>query len=174
MAKYFFSTMVSRPMKLSGFTIKFEVCSVSGGRASGIYEATDPGEIAVLDDAVRGKRGVQELTPERYEELKKKQPPTRSPLNSGGSPRIVRPSITMDGNPAAPSAANPKPKPTENALTDREIRQNATPSIANLLRVKRLTPPKPFAAADAKTVKASKRADRAKIRVAREAVTGNR
>ncbi len=153
-------------MTLNGHVITFLVSSISGGSASGVYATEDPGEIAVLDDAVRGRRGVSEITEEAFEDARKKAKPTRQSSNTNGQlPRLVRaqitPPISVAEKTGVLSAAEPKPASDQTAFTgDIPTR----PTIENLIRIKRLRPPKPFAESDAKVAKASKRADRAKVR----------
>jgi hypothetical protein len=178
-AKYYFTSLARRPMTLSGHVFKFLVCSAAGGSAAGVLEATDPVAIQVLDDAVRAKRGVKEISAEEFEELKKKGSVTPQRVNSNGyQPRVIQPPILPQlaveeraGVPSAgkPSAAQqgdifsgPGGKPMSEAEKNR-------PSIGNLLRVGKVNPPKPFAASEGKTRKAAARADRAKIRVVRPA-----
>lgn len=156
-------------MTLSGHVITFVIASISGGRAFGVYETENPDEIAVLDAAVSGRRGVSAITEDEFNDLKKKATPTPSSVSFNASlkPRLVRPAVTP------PIAVNEKAgvavgKPSQETQFQGETHTN--PSIASLLRVKRLSPPTPFAASDVKTKKASSRADRAKVRVARTSV----
>lgn len=170
MAKFYFTSLGARPMRISGRVITFTVCSISGGRAAGVYEATDDEEIAVLDDAVRGRRGVKEIGEEEFTELKKKATATR-PLKSSNvsSPRVVRiptlPEMAVEARAGVPSAGL-RSDGSQRALEDLP----PSPSIASLLRTARVNPPKPFAASDEKTRKSSDRADRAKVRVSRKSV----
>lgn len=170
--KFYFSSLARRPMTLSGHVIKFLISGIAGGSASGVYATEHPEEIKVLDDAVRGRRGVSEITEEAFEEARKKAQPTRSSSNSKDSPsRLARPAITpplsVAEKTAVDSAGAKLPKSRDTLFTGDT---HTTPSIASLLRVKVLNPPKPFAEADAKTTKASARAARAKVRVARASV----
>lgn len=179
MARYYFTSLANRPMTLSGKVFKFTICGLSSGRACGVYKTEDPGEIAVLDDAVRGRRGVKEIGEAEYIESEKKTAQIRSSLSlKGYAPRVVQPPIlpalaveAVPGVPAEmrPSApqkgdifSGPGGKPMSEAERNR-------PSIANLLRVGKVNPPKPFAASEGKVRKAAARADRAKIRVVRPA-----
>lgn len=171
--KYYFTTMARKPMTLSGRVITFTVSSLSGGRAAGVFKATEPADILVLDDAVRGRRGVSEITQADYEAAEKKKSQTRSSVNSAGfQPRVVQmptlPDLPLNRAKGALSADDAKKvaQSQENLFTGETHTQ---PTIASLLRVKRLNPPKPFAEADGKTDRAIKRADRAKVRVARKA-----
>ena len=174
-SKFYFTSLARRPMTLSGHVFKFLVCSVAGGSAAGVLEATDPVAIQVLDDAVRSKRGVREISVEEFDELKKKGSVTPQRLNSTGyRPRVIQPPIlpplAVEERAGVPSAGRPAPtgdlfsgpggKPMSEAERNR-------PSIANLLRVGKVNPPKPFAASEGKVRKAAARADRAKIRVVR-------
>lgn len=169
MPKHYFTSLASRPMKLSGKDFRFAICSIAGGRASGVYEATDPAEIAILDAAVSGRRGVQEIGADEFETLKKKASQTRQSVSSNGSkpPRVVLipllPEIAIEGKGSAPSAASEAGKSRNG-----EDNLLAQPSISSLIRVKKVNPPRPFAASEQKTRKAADRADRAKVRVARK------
>lgn len=173
MPKYYFSTLVRRPLTFSGRQFTFFVTSVRGGSASGIYEATSEEEIAVLDDAVRGRRGVQEIGAEEFEELKKKATRTPQRANSNGSPpRIARPQIqppvAMEEKAGVPSAESAKAKPTgKDVFSGPGGTPHAAPSIKSLLKTSRVTPPRPFSQADAKIQKAAKRASNKAARVAR-------
>ena len=173
--KFYFSTLVRRPLTLSGRVFTFEICSISGGSASGVYATDNPDEIVVLDDAARGRRGVSEITEAVYaESLEKKKRTPRSSNTSVSPQRLARPSIappiSVDEKTGVLSAAEPKPAADQTAFTgDIPTR----PTIENLIRIKRLSPPKPFAESDAKVAKASKRADRAKVRVARASVANS-
>lgn len=172
MPKFYFTSIANRPMRLSGFTFRFEICSLHGGKAAGIYAAEREDEQAVLDDAVRGRRGVKEIGAEEYAELKKKlsQTPPSKPSNVF-RPRVVQiptlPEVAIEERAgvvrSADSGAAGKPavNPEENLL--------AQPPISKLVRLERVNPPAPFAQATNKAVKAAQRADRAKIRVARKA-----
>jgi hypothetical protein len=170
--KFYFSSLVRRPMTLSGHVIKFMISSIAGGSAAGVYETENPDEIKVLDDAVRSRRGVSEIDETEFEAQKKRASPTRSSSSSKDTPsRLARPAITPPLSVAEKTAAAPagaKPAPSQDTLFTGDT--HTTPSIASLLRVKVLNPPKPFAEADAKTTKASARAARAKVRVARASV----
>lgn len=159
-------------MTLSGHVIKFLICSSSGGRAAGVYEATDEEEIKVLADAVASKRGVSEIDEAQFETLKKKATQTPQSGNSGGSrPRVVRiptlPDLAVEASPGVPSAGRLADGTQRAPL---ELPPSPAPSIASLLQVRKVNPPRPFSGSDVKTDKASKRGDRAKIRVARASV----
>jgi hypothetical protein len=162
-------------MTLSGRVINFTVVSLAGGKASGVFEATDPADIQVLDDAVRGRRGVSEISAEIYADSIEKKKMTLPSSSSKNIVRLVRPQITppvaMEEKAGVVLAAE-KPKPSDQTAFQGDRDARSTPSIAALMqgRVKKLNPPKPFAASEAKTEKASKRADRAKVRVARASV----
>jgi hypothetical protein len=169
-AKYFFTSLANRPMTLSGRIFRFDVCSIQGGKAAGVYEATDAEEIKVLEEAVAARRGVKEIGEAEFELLKKKltlTPPSRS--SNVSRPRVVRiptlPEVSMEAKIGVPSAASGASKPGVNP----EENLLVAPPISKLVRVERVNPPRPFATADQKVVKASKRAARAKVRVARSA-----
>lgn len=169
MKRYFSTTLARRPMTLSGHVITFLIASISGGRAYGVYATENPEEIKVLDAAVAGRRGVSSISEGDYDVALKKASPIHSSLNSNGSPpRLALPKITPElAVNAKAGVAVGKPPAQE---TQFQGDTHTTPSIASLLRVKRLSPPTPFAASDAKVKKASARADRAKVRVARTSV----
>lgn len=173
MKRYYSTTLARKPLTLSGHVLTFQIASISGGRAYGVYAAENPEEIKVLDAAVAGRRGVSSISEEDYDTAIKKASQTRSSSNSSASqqPRLVRPAVTppisQDGKIGVVHAGD-KPPPSQETQFQGDTR--TTPSIASLLRVKRLSPPTPFAASDAKVKKASARADRAKVRVARTSV----
>lgn len=168
--KFYFTSLAARPMTLSGHIFKFIVCSMSGGRAAGFYEANDPAEIAILDGAVQAKRGISAISEEEGEKLKKKVSQTPVSVSSRGfRPRSIQiptlPLAAVESRPGVPSAglrADGSQNPPEDLPP--------SPSIGSLLHVRTVTPPQPFSAANAKAEKASGRADRAKIRVARRSV----
>ena len=168
-AKFYFTTLAARPLTFSGRVFKFLVCGISSGRACGVYKAEDPAEIAVLDDAVRGKRGIKEVSPEEGAELEKKTAQIQTFASGRESgPRVVQPPIlpqlAVESAPGVPANGRPTgTTPNENLLSGPTHR----PSIVDLLRQGKVNPPRPFAQSDAKVKKASARADRAKIRVAR-------
>jgi hypothetical protein len=171
--KFYFTTLARRPLTLSGSVFTFELCSVSGGRANGIFATEDPTAISILDDAVRGRRGVQEITEADYVEQKKKQNEIPSSRNSNVSPpRVVRPKIELAV--AAPSAGVVDPSsrgPIGSHPEESAFRPEANvPSIGNLLKTRRVNPPKPFAASDQKIKAAVKRGAAKAARAVRPAI----
>lgn len=173
MKKFYGTTLARKPLTFSGHVITFLISSISGGRAFGVYATENPEEIQVLDAAVAGRRGVSSISEEDYDLGAKKATPTRSSKPTDASqPRLVRPQIqpelAMGAKVGVSAAAIAEPTP---AKTDQfQGETHTTPSIASLLKVKRLNPPKPFATSETKTKKASDRADRAKVRMVRAAV----
>lgn len=165
--KHYFTSIAGRPMTISGYTIKFLICSLQGGKAVGVYETSDPGEIAALDAAVAGRRGVRAISAEEFEASKKKAQMTRPSWNSSGfrGPRVIRvptlPEMSVEPRAGVPSAGS--------RGDDKNGDQNllVAPPISKLVRIERVNPPRPFGVSDQKTQKASARADRAKVRVAR-------
>ncbi len=174
-SRFYFTSLAARPMTLSGHVFKFLVCSLSSGKAVGIYEATDPGEIAVLDDAVRARRGVSEISAEDAEKLKKKVSQTPISVSSRGSspPHVVRiPLLPQLAVEAADGVASTGRNP-DGTQRPREVLPPAPaplPSPDSLLHIQRVNSPKPFMAAESKTKKAAARAGKAKIRVDRKAI----
>lgn len=169
MARYFHTTLARKPMALNGRTITFLPYSVSMGKISGVFKAEDPADIAALDDAVRGRRGVSEIDEAAFESSKKKAAPTQPSSNSSASrPRVVK-------IPLLPEAAVVDDKPgaaARSAGQESDLFTGpapAKPASADLVKVGKLNPPKPFGGSDDKVRKAVKRADnaRAKVRVAR-------
>lgn len=171
MAKFYFTSLARRPLTLSGRVFKFSVFSLSGGSASGVYEATDPEEIRILDEAVAGRRGVRAMSEEEGANAKKKATPTLRFANSTVSKaRIIQPPIlpqlSVEQKAGVPYAGKPQgTNPEENMLSSPSANR---PSIGNLLRLGKVNPPKPFATAEDKTKKSAARAERAKIRVIRD------
>lgn len=172
-AKYYFSAQARRPLTFGGKQFAFSVFSLNGGAASGVYEATDPAEIEILDAAVAGRRGVRAMPEEEGIACKKKATPTlRSQSIRGSSPsphRVVQipvlPQLSVEERPGVPSAGRPS-----GVTPEQNLHAGASytkPSIGALLKTGKVNPPKPFAASDDKTRKASARADRAKIRIVR-------
>lgn len=177
--KYYFSSLVRRPLTLSGQVFRFLICSVAGGSAAGVFATDDPTQIAILDDAVRGRRGVKEIGEAEFEDLKKKGSTTPQRVNSNGyKPKVIQPPIlpplAVEERAGVPSAGRASTKEAGDIFSGpggrpmSEAERNR-PSIGNLLKIGRVNPPKPFAASDAKMKKSVKRADRAKIRVVRPA-----
>lgn len=168
MPKFYHTTLARKPMTLSGRIITFLPYSVSMGKVAGVFKAEDPADIQVLDDAVRGRRGVAEISEAEYLEAEKKTQQTRPSSNTSVSrPRVVKiptlPEAAVSDKPgnAAPSADR------ENDLFTGPA--PVKPATAELVKVGKVNPPKPFAGADDKVRKASARADKAKVRVARRA-----
>jgi hypothetical protein len=167
MGKYYFTQLASRPMTLSGKQYRFLICEQVSGRSCGVYEAQDENEERVLDDAVRAKRGVREISPEAYEELKKKATRTiQSPKSAGFRPRLARapilPPLGMQEKTGVVGVASKKGDGEETLITK--------PKIAELIKIERVNSPKPFSGSETKIKRSSERADRAKIRVARPSV----
>lgn len=167
MARYFFTPLAGRPLTLSGHVFKFMVIGISGGKASGVYEAKTDEEIAILSDAVRARRGIAEISLEEWEKSVKKTAQIRSFRSSNGSsPHVVQiPLLPQSMVEAAPGVASAGLRSDGSQKPAEEL--PPSPSIGSLLRIAKVHPPKPFAASDEKTKKSSVRADRAKIRVAR-------
>lgn len=167
--KAYFTTLAARPMAISGRQFKFTISSLASGRAAGYFETSDPTEIAILDDAVRGRRGVREISLEELENLKKNRETQPLRNSNVSSPRVVRiptlPDLPVEGRGSAASAASGASKPGESLFSGPA--PTSPPPTKSLINVERVNPPKPFAQADQKARKASERADRAKVRVAR-------
>lgn len=167
MAKYYFTSLARKPMVLSGRTITFLPFSVSIGKVSGVFKAEDPADIQVLDDAVRGRRGVSEISEVEYLEAEKKTAKIPPSLNTSGlKPRVVKiptlPEAAVSDKPG--NAARSADQSDETLFTGPAPVKLAS---ADLVKIGKVNPPKPFAGSEDKTRKASNRADRAKIRVAR-------
>lgn len=156
-------------MTLSGRVFKFLVCGFSSGKAAGVYEATDESEISVLSDAVRARRGVSEISAEEFEKAKKKISLTHSSSNSNVStPRVIRiPQLPALAVEAAPGVASTGRLADGTQRPPLDLPPSPAPSIASLLNVRKVNPPRPFAGSDVKVDRAAKRGERAKIRVAR-------
>lgn len=165
-------------MTLSGRVFKFNVCSLSAGRACGVFKAESESDIAILADAVRSKRGVSEIDEAQYLEAEKKSSQTQSLLSlKGYAPRVVQPPIlpalAVEAVPGVASDGRTPVTPKTDLFSGPGGRPTAAeanrPSIANLLKIGKVNPPKTFAESKDKVRKSSARADRAKIRVARAA-----
>lgn len=103
--KYYLSNNASRRVKLGRFVLSFEVVDQFAGAWRGIYATPNPEEIALIADSAT-RLGLQELTQEEYEALKKKFVTTQilSQKRSG-----LRPTNTsVGGNKPAVTVADPK------------------------------------------------------------------
>lgn len=147
---------------MGGREFRFLICSQMAGRAAGVYEATDPVDIQLLDDAVRARRGIKEIGAEEFAELKKKVTRTPQSLKSGAFRPKPVPSIppmelaVEKAGVAFAAGSSPKGASPNN---EEQLAVGAPP-VRDLIREQRVNPPKPFAAADEKAVKSAQRAER--------------
>jgi hypothetical protein len=169
--KFYFSQLAARPLVFSGRTFRFLICSKMSGRHAGVYMTEDAEEIKVLDGAVAGKRGIQEIGESDYEDLKKKATLTlQSPKSAGSKPRVAHspkvPPLQLSEGSARGAESG------KNADADHEDDQSliSKPAVETLIRVERVASPKPFGNSERAVAKAVRRADAAKIRSVQKAV----
>lgn len=67
MARYFYSEIASRPLKVGDKQFKFDPTGIIGGKLTGVLALEDGADIAAVELAVRMRVGVIEISKEDYD-----------------------------------------------------------------------------------------------------------
>lgn len=104
--RFFITTNASRPMTAGGRVFTFEPVALRGGTWLGVLAVEDSSAASILADR---PQGVDEISAERYEGLKKKL--TADSTNS----RPARPTLSSPGVAVADPVASPTSRTTSEA-----------------------------------------------------------
>lgn len=135
--RYFLNSSANQPFAAGGHSFSFELVGLRGGSWLGILAVDEPAASILAGNLTAT---VSEITPERYESLKKK-----SSANQGTSPAWPRPTYR---DPSLTVAERAGRLPTLGASSPSVIDHNSTANITavSLLTTRNLPPTEPLLA----------------------------